>query len=371
MRPSVLQIGKYFPPVRGGMESHLADLCTGLGGRFDFTTVVANTDRHRRVEIQGSNKIIRCAQYCKLASTPICPMFIGVVKASSSDLVHLHWPNPLGALSIVGDRRPLVVTYHSDVVSQRVYAGIFEPILQRCLQRAQRIIVTSARYAQSSRHLRSHLDRCTVVPLGVELTGAGLAENMKLRRAKTECSKSELPIVISVGRLVSYKGFHHLIEAMAPLNAVLWLVGDGPLMGSLQRRVAQLGIQDKVVFYGNVARLEPLFERADVFVLPSVSRAEAFGIVQLEAMSRGLPVINTDLSSGVPWVSVHNETGITVPPENAEALQNAIRLLLSDAKLRLTLGSNAIERVGRLFLRETMIQATSKIYMDVLLGSGK
>jgi glycosyltransferase involved in cell wall biosynthesis len=174
-------------------------------------------------------------------------------------------------------------------------------------------------------------------------------------------------LVVSVGRLVYYKGLEYLIRAMADVRGKLVIVGDGPLRGKLERLTAQLGLAEKVIFAGVIdnADLLSYYHAAALFVLASVARSEAFGLVQIEAMAAGLPVVNTSLDSGVPFVSVHEETGLTVPPAEPQALASAINRLLDDSNLRQRFSRAAVLRARREFGLDTMLERTLYLYRDL------
>jgi rhamnosyl/mannosyltransferase len=146
------------------------------------------------------------------------------------------------------------------------------------------------------------------------------------------------------------------------------IVGEGPLRSELQSLAARLGVTDKVVFAGEVnnAGVMPYYHAADLFALASVARSEAFGIVQIEAMAAGLPVVNTSLDSGVPFVSLAGESGLTVPPGDAPALAAAINRLLDDQSLRQSLGQAGVRRARREFSLDTMLRRTLSLYEGVI-----
>ena len=173
-------------------------------------------------------------------------------------------------------------------------------------------------------------------------------------------------LLLAVGRLVYYKGFEYLIKAMRCVNATLLLVGDGPLRRVLERVAEDSGVSGRVHFLGNVNDIAPYYSACDVFILPSIASSEAFGIVQIEAMANGLPVINTNLHTGVPYVSVNNVTGLTVPPRDADSLAAAIRLLLDRADLRAQFWQSARLRVSDEFTVAKMKERTIDLYNDVL-----
>ena len=173
-------------------------------------------------------------------------------------------------------------------------------------------------------------------------------------------------IVLAVGRMIGYKGFEYLVKAMRTVTGELLLIGDGPLRPILEAKARQVGVADRVTFLGQVNAVGPYLLAADVFVLPSITRAEAFGIVQLEAMAFEIPVVNTLLASGVPFVSRHEETGLTVPPADSGALADAINWLLNDPALRRRLGRAARRRVETEFSASMMVDRTIALYQDVL-----
>ena len=208
--------------------------------------------------------------------------------------------------------------------------------------------------------------KVTVIPYGIN--PAPLADTAATR-ARAVSLRGELggPLVLFTGRLVPYKGVDVLLRAMATVDARLVVVGDGPLRGALEAQ-ARDTCGGRVTFAGIVAdeELTALYHACDVFVLPSVTRAEAFGMVQIEAMACGKPVVSTSVSSGVPWVNQHQETGLIVPPADPDALADALRCLLGDAALRVRLGNGGRRRVAREFTAATMAERTVALYRAVL-----
>jgi rhamnosyl/mannosyltransferase len=173
-------------------------------------------------------------------------------------------------------------------------------------------------------------------------------------------------IVLGVGRFVYYKGFEHLIRAMRDVQGHLILIGNGPLREQLARKAEDARVSDRVTFLTDVKDVRPFYQAADVFVLPSIARSEAFGIVQLEAMACGKPVVNTLLDSGVPFVSPHGVSGLTVPPADAAALSEAINALLDNPELRAEYGRAGQRRTEQEFCPEVMARQTLRVYGEVM-----
>ncbi len=362
----VLQIGKFYPPYNGGMETHLQTLCKQLLPAMAVEVLVSNTESRTRHEVIAGVPVTRLGTTARMGSTSINPAMAAHIRRTDADVIHLHWPNPSAALAYFfsGRRGPLVISYHSDVVRQRLLGNLFAPILHALLRRASAVIVTSPNYMESSPILARHRERCRVVPLGIP---EECFENPDPKAVKEIRRTYGEHLILSVGRLVYYKGFGHLIEAMAAAPGRLLIAGDGPLKGELVSRARALGLGDRVVFLGSPSdsQLRNLYYAADLFVLASTERSEAFGLVQAEAMAAGKPIVNTNLASGVPFVSLHNVTGLTVPPSDSAAIAGAITRLLEDDSLRAAQGKAARHRADILFRSKRMAEQTVRIYESI------
>lgn len=364
-----MHVGKYYPPYPGGMETHLHALCTPMQKRVrQLEVLVANDCRQGTDETVDGVRVRRAASWHKLAGAPICPSWIQPIRKMRPDVLHIHWPNPFAALvALTACRRSkLVMTYHSDVVRQKALARLFDPVLRATLKRCEAIIVTSRNYLKTSPVLGEFRDKCDILPFGIN-EQAFDADEETARGAAAIRKKLGTPLILGIGRFVYYKGFSYLLEAMKGVDAQLALVGTGPLLPVLQAQAEREGLAHKVHFLGALsdAEMRTHLHACDVFVLPSIARSEAFGIVQLEAMACGKPVLNTDLETGVPSVSVHDVTGLTVKPGDAQALQTALIRLLSCERLRATFGAAGRDRVLQKFTAEKMVDSTLALYERV------
>lgn len=381
---SVLQVGKYYPPARGGIETHLEMLARGLvgSGEVDLEVVVANDGSRGRTSTTVAERpdgvvLRRLGTAFKVAGAPVCPELPGVLRRSRADILHVHGPHPTALLAylVSGFRGRLVVTYHSDIVRQRVLGKLIAPLQDATLRRARAIIAASPGLVRHSPVLARHRDRCVVIPFGVHPADYADPDPAVVAALRARYAPDGRPLLLAVGRLVYYKGFEHLLRALARLRKVpvsLLLAGEGPLRPALEALVARLrlggegGLECRVHLLGSVPDLRPYYHACDVFVLPSTARSEAFGIVQLEAMACGKPVVNTRLPSGVPDVSRDGETGLTVAPANPEALAAALDRLLEDAALRARFGAAARGRAQTHFSAERMVADTLALYRRVL-----
>ena len=344
------------------MEVHLEQLCRGLANTMDVDVLVANTGRPTVREQRDGVSVTRLGTLFEFAKTSFSPSLPAHIRKSTADVVHLHHPNPAAALALLvsGNRAPLVITYHSDIVAQRWLRHLAHPILHRVFERAAAILTTSEAYLRTSPFLVPYRHKCHVVPLAIDLDTL-LEPNPVAPRVE----RDGRPIILAVGRHVYYKGFEHAIRAMAEVDGLLMLVGDGPLRSHLEKVAHQEGVSGRVEFLGTVADVRPYFRAATVFVLPSIARSEAFGIVQLEAMAHGVPVVNTNLDTGVPSVSLDGLTGFTVPPKDPKALAKAINRLLGDRELRARMGEAGNKRVREEFNVSHMVERARGVYRAV------
>ena len=366
----VLHVGKYYPPYMGGIETHLQTLCHAIRDDVHLEVVVSNVDGKRVDDVVDGVAVTRVATPFHFAAAPISPGLVGRIRRSRADVVHLHHPNPVAILAYLasGHRGRLVVTYHSDIVRQKVLGSAFEPLVERAMRRASAIIATSPNYLATSTVLQRHKDRSAVIPYGIEIDEFERVDEAAVRDVRERLGSR---LVITVGRLIYYKGFDWLIRAMKSVDGTLVIVGDGPLRSSLEALAREIGVADRVVFLGEVQNRDviPYYHASDVFALASVARSEAFGIVQIEAMACGKPVVNTSLDSGVPFVSLDGVTGKTVPPRDEKALASALTELLDDAELRATLGAAARRRAREEFHVSVMARRTLDLYRSVVASS--
>ncbi len=276
----------------------------------------------------------------------------------------LHHPFPLGflAYALCGHNKPVTVFYHSDIIRQKRVGALLLPIFKHVLNKSAAIFVTSKRLAESSRLLEPHKQKWIVTPLWFEPSAITSADRKKAEHIKNTYGS---PIILSIGRLVYYKGYEYLIKALEHTKGNLLIIGEGPEKTKLLAIISELGLKSRVHILPEQERLAPFYLAADVFVLSSTQSSEAFGLVQLEAMSYGCPVINTNLPTGVPEVSLHDQTGITVEPADQEELTRAVNHLLSDADLREALGNEGKKRVEQLFSKHRSIGLLKQALNDV------
>ena len=362
---SVLHIGKFYLPHRGGVETHLHHLVSHQSSRMSVEVVVANERPVTEIEVLDGARITRVACLGTVASLPICPSLPWKLTGRHESIVHLHVPNPwaVQAYLMSGHKGKLVMTHHADTLGRKSLRRLVDPFVRIAMRRAEAIIVTSKRYLESSEELLEFREKCRVVPLGID--GAPFKAEVSAEvRAIQEKYGSRL--IVAVGRLVSYKGFEFLLQSMQSIDGTLLLIGTGPARFELETAVRRFGVAGKAHLLGAVEDLVPYYKAATMLVLPSVSRAESFGMVQIEAMAAGIPVINTQIDSGVPEVSVDGVTGITVPPKDARALAHAIRTLFDYPEIRAKYGHAGVVRAQQEYSVQRMAEGTFSVYESIL-----
>lgn len=365
----VVHIYKDFYPVSGGIENMIYILAKEHEKRI-YTEVLVSSRRLKREELEVDGiTVVRLPEVLRLNSMPILPTLYQELKRTDADLFHFHHPFPMGDLSYLlsGIRTPFVVSYHSDVVRQRISNLFYKPLMNRFFARAKRIIVSSQNYIDSSDILRRWRDKCVVIPYGIDAKFFSPTQEKDDIASKIRERYGER-IVLFVGVLRYYKGIDLLIDAMKYVDGRLIIVGRGPEWNALQRKVVEMNISKKIIFENAVSNFNLLsyYRASDVFVLPSIYRSEAFGIVLLEAMACGKPVISTELGTGTSWVNQHGVTGLVVPPGDPWALAQAINKILDDKELARKFGENARKRVEENFTKELMAERVMRVYEEVL-----
>jgi glycosyltransferase involved in cell wall biosynthesis len=357
----VLHAAKFYPPVRGGMETVVGDLCAGTAGEWEVEVVAASESRPTIHERAGDIEVVRAACLGRVASVPICPSLPWHLWTHPVDCVVLHEPNPLAGLAL-WLRTPaprLVIWHHSDLLRPWWALSTYTRFVQRSLyRRADCVIVSSPALAA-----QSPLVRCArhvaVIPFGIDLDRYRRTDAARTAQVDAIRDRIPGPRLLFVGRLVYYKGLQVLLDAMRGWPGTLMVVGEGSLEAELRSQADALGLAERVTFLGRISddELPAYYQASDAFVLPSIAVTEAFGVVQIEAMAAGLPVISTNLPTGVPWVNQHGESGLVVPPGDAAVLAAALRRIAGDDALRQRLAEGARRRADALFSRQRMLRA--------------
>lgn len=364
----VTQIARFAFPSIGGIETVISQICKGLSAA-NFEKEIICCSNSENSETKDEVKYKRCKYFWEFASNNFSLSFLWNLFFVKTDVLHYHMPFLFAAIAhffMFPKYKKMVVTYHSDIIGYDKIMRPFWGIYDKFLARADKIhvLVLTPTIVENSRFLKKYKDKCVVIEHGIELVD----KMPDVREIKSLYPNKK--ILLSVGRLVSYKGFIYALEAMKNVNddCILFIIGDGPLRDELKAYIDNNNLNEKVKMLGRVSDevLQKYYCACDIYVFPSTMRREAYGIVQLEAMRYAKPVINTHLGTGVNYVSVDNETGITVDPENPKQLADAINLLVKNDKLRLKLGQNARKRVEDKFSLDKINEKYTEFYESLV-----
>jgi len=369
----ILQFGKFYPPHWGGMEAVIFELTEHLNRVGIKCDVLCSNDHNKTIhEKRNQYSIIRAATIKKIAGTAISArLIIELWKVRRNyDIIHLHHPDPMATIAIllVPSKAKLVIHWHSDIIRQKflfIFFRLFQCIM---LLKSDLIITTSEDYKNGSPYLRRFHHKVRVVPIGISYTRLKIQKDI-LKNLKENYQGKKM--IFSLGRLTDYKGFPYLINAAKylPDDYVIVIAGTDTDNGSLDKYIIPLNLNGKIQVLGRLSpeQIGAYYTRADVFCLSSIQKNEAFGIVQVESLFYGTPVVSTRIpGSGVSWVNQDGQTGFTVPIKDSKALAEAILKITNDRDLYRRFSENARKRYQNLFTSEKMVKKIIYHYEGLL-----
>ncbi|MDE0190630.1 MAG: glycosyltransferase [Gammaproteobacteria bacterium] len=363
----------YFPETQGGLEETIRQICLNTAAHGVESRVLCTSETITpRVVRRDEAAVFRSHRSGEIASCSLSieafPMFRRLL--GWAQVVHYHFPWPLADVMhfTARVRVPTVVTYHADIVRQRLLGWVYAPLMRRFLGSVDRIVCTSPNYLASSKVLSFFGDRVDVVPIGLDEESYPYPSDTLVRRTHAKYGSE---FFLFIGVLRYYKCLHILLQAMrdAPYRAVI--VGSGPLEGELKSQCRHLGLGN-VTFTGYLP--DPmkvaLLNGCRAVVSPSYLRAEAFGVSLLEGAMAGKPLITTEVGSGTSHVNVHGETGLVVEPRSPGAFREAMDTLHGAPELAEALGAGARSRFERLFNGRLMGERYADVYSSLLKSPG-
>ena len=343
----ILHIGKFYPPYFGGIEKVNYDIVEGLNTKGIQTDVLCSNHTKGNSFSEIPYKIYRTHTLKVIASTPLSYSLITTLKKiqDNYDIIHVHLPNPMANLAIFLTRpkSKIILHWHSDIIKQKKLLKLYSP-------------------------LQKYKNKIVCIPIGIDNNELFIDQNT-LNSLKNKYKGYK--IIFSLGRLVYYKGFEYLIETIKslPNDIIILIAGIGELKEKLQEHISKHNLQDRVKLLGKIPfeELGAYYQLCDIFCLPSTERSEAFGVVQIEAMAFGKPVISTSIKgSGVDWVNLNNVSGIIVPPKDTNRLTEAIMELLTDEKKYQLLSIGAKKRYEEVFTKDKMVDSFKSLYLEIL-----
>lgn len=365
----VLHVYKNFgPPNHGGVESFITNLAQGSIGHARHIVLACGTSK--RVEIfrfKGA-LVVRVPQQAFFLSMPIALGLFAVFYklARRVNVVNYHFPFPLQDLltRLVPAQVPQVVTYHSDVVRQKISGRLYAPLRDRFLRRVDQVIATSPDYLESSEVLSQLPHKPVVIPLAIDINKP-VVNHAKLDKWEPHLAQ---PYFLFLGGHRTYKGLDCLIKATSLSGCNLVIAGDEGYVTQEIRQQAQEQAPNQVLITGSVSEAEKfaLLDNCLALVLPSNMRSEAFGVVLLEASRQSRPMITTEIGTATSWVNIANATGLVVQPNDHAELAEAMDKLQRSPSLRVQFGQQARQRLERLFDLNLMAKKYLSLYQNLI-----
>ncbi|MBE8220094.1 MAG: glycosyltransferase [Alphaproteobacteria bacterium] len=361
------------PASMGGVEVVLDNICRATAALGVENTVLTCTAQPSAAPItMDGYKVVQVRENLRLASTAFSWEAIAAYRrlAQEADIIHLHFPNPFADILhlISGANKPLIISYHSDIVRQRILLQFYKPIMHRFFSTADVITVASPNLQKSSAALQKYADKVQVIPYG--LAEGGLATPDK---AAIEKWQPQLPprFFLFTGVMRYYKGLHFLLEAMRGAPHQLVLAGAGAEAHNLQRQAQEQGLEqglDNVRFLGFVSEADKaaLLNLCYGFVFPSHLPSEAFGMSLVEAAICSKPMISCEIGTGTSYVNQHDYTGLVVPPASPADLRAAMDRLVEYPEQTALYGKQARKHYETNFTPERQAQTYLSIYENLL-----
>lgn len=369
----ILQLGKFYP-IKGGVEKVMFDLTEGLvGSNIECDMLCTNSEESKLINLKRNNHIYCCYAPIKYAATTFSSSLIVKLRqiCKDYDIIHVHHPDPMAALALFfsGYQGKVVLHWHSDIIKQKNLIKVYKPLQDWLINRASRIIGTTPVYVKESPFLAKAQGKVDYLPIGIEQ----IIPDEKRVKEITDSYKDK-KIIFSVGRLVEYKGYEYLIDSAKFLSEdyVIIIAGSGPLKEKLEKQIIAHSLQDKVKLIGYIDDKEKYayYGACKLFCMSSIMKTEAFGIVQIEAMSCRKPVVATNIdASGVSWVNAHGLSGLNVEIKNAQKLAEAFVSICDEDTKYNKYCNQAYARYKLMFQKEDMLRKCVSLYDEILLDN--
>ena len=353
----------------GGVEVFMDTLCNATADFGVENTILSLADKPESTPVNLPRyQVIQAKQNVFVASTGFSISAFSQFKrlAEQADIIHYHFPNPFADILhfCCQVKKPTVLTYHSDIVKQKLLLKLYQPLMHRFLHSVDRIIATSPNYFATSSRLQAYKDKVNVIPIAINKVNCSVVSPAKIQYWQNKLTQ---PFFLFIGALRYYKGLHFLLDAVKATDLQLVLAGTGGTESTLKAQARQSALHN-VYFPGLVSDEDKaaLLHLCYGFVFPSHLRSEAFGIALLEAASYGKPLISCEIGTGTSFINVDQQTGLVVEPGSPDALRHAMQYLLANPVKAAEFGRNAEARHKSLFTLDKQAKAYVEVYKHVL-----
>lgn len=359
----------YYPDSVGGVEQVIYQLCRGAAkcGVESSVLSLSRETADRTIKLDG-HEAHRARLNFQIASTAFsASSFLRFSQlAKQADIVHYHYPWPFMDVVHFATRlkKPTVVTYHSDIIRQKMLFKLYRPLKHRFLNSIDRIVATSPNYLATSQVLDRYRDKTVVIPIGLDKSSYPVPSPDLLTRWRSQVGER---FFLFVGMIRYYKGLHILLDAVQGTDYPVVIVGSGPVEAELKEHAAHLGLK-KIHFLGALPDDDKvaLLQLCRAVVFPSHLRSEAFGISLLEGAMYGKPMISSEIGTGTSYINVNGKTGLVVPPSNPLAFREAMRCIWDSTNVAAEMGRWAERRYRELFTAEQMAASYAALYRELL-----
>ena len=358
----------YFPDTQGGLEETIRQICRNCQPLGIKSRVLSLTPEHKASVVRFDEADVY--RYPISVDIRSCGMSVKALTGFRSlsgwaDIVHYHYPWPFADMLHFSSRitNPTVVTYHSDIIRQRLLRTFYEPLKWQFLRKVNKIVATSENYFSSSATLARLSEKVEIIPIGLDEKSYPVPTQSRIEVMRNNVGEG---FFLFIGVLRSYKGLGILLEAMRETDLKLVIAGSGPIQGKLKQQATEQHLSN-VQFMGQISDEDKmaLIKLSCAVVLPSNLRSEAFGVSLVEASMYGKPLICTEIGTGTSFVNIHNETGLIVAPNDPTALHNAMETLNEDKTLAMRLGRGARNRYEALFTGKRMGRKYADLYRHI------
>jgi len=367
--PCVLHFFKtYYPETFGGIEQVIFQLCKG-GERYGYTSEVLTLSPNAAdTPFEFSGHLVHQAQLnLQLASTGFSWSAFRKFAdlAEQADIIHFHYPWPF--MDVVHfatcHGKPTVVTYHSDIIRQKILLKLYRPLKGCFLSSINRIVATSPNYLSTSPVLNRYRNKIVEITYGLDKSTYPIPKPERQKYWRAQLGER---FFLFVGMLRYYKGLHVLLDALYGTDFPMVIVGSGPVEEDLKRQAAQLGLRN-IHFLGQVSDEDKvaLLLMCYGVVFPSHLRSEAFGLSLLEGAMYGKPMISCEIGTGTTFINIADETGIVVLPNDSLSLRQAMQFLWENPEKAAEMGRQAEMRYWKLFTADKMVAEYAKLYREL------
>lgn len=362
----------YFPESQGGLEEAIRQICLASQSHGVESRVLTLAKVNQTKELQFNEAtVIQVPLQIEPAS---CSMGFGLFKeyrrqAEWADVIHLHYPWPFVDIVhlLSGVRKPVLMTYHSDIIRQKVLNRVYSPLRSLLFKATDHVVATSPNYLQTSETLQRLRKPISVIPLALNENSYAPPTRQALTQVDREYGRD---FFLFVGVLRYYKGLHHLVKAAALAKLPVVIAGKGPEMNRLKGLIDEYDASSvRLIGYVDDDIKQALYRNCRAVVFPSCERSEAFGMTLLEGMMHKRPLISCEIGTGTSFVNQHNETGIVVPPSDSHALAKAMQTLTENSELASRYGEAAYNRFKKLFSSDAMGASYAERYKALAMNN--